>query len=131
MFKKSSIFFLTCCIALSLSLVAFAATPRYAYINSSSTNLSISGGTATSIARIRGVSNLTTKVEIFAQLQQYRNNSWDTIESWSGAANSNTIALEKQAVVAKGFKYRLKSTYSVYAGANKEQIVEYSKEVSS
>ncbi|MEW8974003.1 MAG: hypothetical protein AB2375_07395 [Tissierellaceae bacterium] len=56
------------------------------------------------------------KVEIRADLQQYKAGSWTTIKSWSNSKEGTNHGFTKNWYVAKGYSYRLVSYGYVYKG---------------
>lgn len=56
------------------------------------------------------------KVEIRANLQQYKSGSWTTIKSWSEFGNQTSYGFTKYWYVTKGYSYRLVSYGYVYKG---------------
>lgn len=106
-------------------------SPRLSYISSTDTSLSIStSGNASGMAKINGYQGVTTKVETYLYLQQYKNGSWQTVESWSQTDNNYRGTLQGTCSVSKGYNYRVKASYYAYSGSSYENIVDYSGEVS-
>ncbi len=56
------------------------------------------------------------KVEIKADLQQYKGGSWTTIKSWSSSKEGTNHDFTKDWYVTKGYSYRLVSYGYVYKG---------------
>lgn len=56
------------------------------------------------------------KVEVKANLQQYKSGSWTTIKSWSEFGNQTSYGFTKYWYVTKGYSYRLVSYGYVYKG---------------
>lgn len=54
------------------------------------------------------------KVIITQSIQQYKNGSWQTVNSWTGTYYSNSGYLNKQWYVTSGYYYRMVSTGAVY-----------------
>jgi len=105
-------------------------TPKFAYTNSTTTTMTISSsGKATVVGSITGYQGLTTSVDIFLYLQQYKNGSWVTVGSWYKTFNSYQGTLSGTMNVTKGYDYRLKASYYANKGSAWENIVSYSKTV--
>jgi hypothetical protein len=127
------------CIAFlfTMSIPAFAATdlkntamsPQYTYINDISSTTSVSNGTAKVYARLTGVSSVT-KIVISTELQQYRNGSWFSMETWTRTFSGNAATLSESSSVNSGYRYRTVSTFDVYAGSSHEAATKTSNEVS-
>ncbi|MGL4912354.1 MAG: hypothetical protein ACRC3Y_07970, partial [Romboutsia sp.] len=65
--------------------------PRYQYISSARSNISIdSKGVATISCTALGISGVK-KIEITAYLQQYKNGNWVNVASWSGSGTDNCL----------------------------------------
>ena len=81
------------CLVIPLNHLAFAdslmytletyPTPDWAYINRTTTSLSItSTGEATATAQLVGIPGVTTEIWIFMGLERYSGGSWVTVNSW-------------------------------------------------
>jgi len=61
------------------------------------------------------------------ELQQYTNDGWRTIKTWTSSSNSNASILEKDWYVAKGYSYQLKTTHTALSNGNViESFTKYS-----
>lgn len=67
---------------------------------------------------------------LLVELQQYKDNNWTTIKSWSKSA-SNSVTIDEDYSVSKGYKYQLRVTHSSYNSSGKllEATVQYSNTV--
>lgn len=54
------------------------------------------------------------ETEVRANLQQYKNNSWTTIKSWSYTEEGDSCGMAKSWYVASGYSYRVVSYGYVY-----------------
>jgi len=96
----------------------------YAYTSSTTTMLSISSsGVATSVGSIIGYQGLTTSIDIYLYLQQYKNGSWVTIGSWYQYFNKNQGTASSTMNVQKGYQYRVRASYFANSGYLFENIV--------
>ena len=106
-------------------------TPQYSYTKYCSSELTISGTTATCTSNATGYVNETTKI-IFNQTLQKQNSSgsWSDVTS---ASWTKTVyyykgsATNTKSSLASG-TYRLKTVFTVYAGSSYETITKYSSE---
>ena len=102
--------------------------PRYSYTGYTYTGLSITtSGKAYCTADVEGYDNITTKIHINMQLQQYIALQWTTIAEWQGTFNDVVGTLSKTKQVYSG-NYRVKAVYTVYSGSAYETITAYSQE---
>lgn len=120
--KKSFAVLLCACV---LSITAYAnpvnaepagaaiITPYNTYINSATSNISISKGVASCSALLRATSQ-ADKVEIVANLQRSQNSAWTTIATFSKSSNSSIVSLSETQSVTSGYSYRLVTTFNVY-----------------
>jgi hypothetical protein len=88
--------------------------PMWTYITEFSNAFDISGTGLFQFETSLSARSSITKVEVNASIQQYINGNWQTIKSWTGTANSNSIDLLKEWYVMSGYYYRLVSTGAVY-----------------
>lgn len=129
---------LLCAIVLSTSFVvgnvASAAVippdaPAYSYTSNCSSELSISGTTATCKSSITGYYNKTTKITILQTLQKKNSSgNWDYVCSWSSIIYNYCGSLTNTKSSLSSGTYRLKTVATVYAGTANETITMYSKE---
>lgn len=81
--------------------------PLYDDTNRASASLSISGGIATCLGKVKP-DNASQSASITMKLQQKKDGSWTTIATWTGSAsNGNAASLSKTKSVAKGYDYRV------------------------
>ena len=105
-----------------------AVQPRLSYTNIIYTGLSITTtGKAYCTADVEGYDNITTKIHINMQLQQYIALQWTTIAEWQGTFNDVVGTLSENKQVYTG-RYRVKAVYTVYSGSAYETITAYSQE---
>ena len=105
-------------------------TPQMVYIYRANSNLSItSAGLAQVQCYVEGYSGTVTKVAIEAELQQYKNGDWTTINSWYQSSNSYRLTLSKSMAVSKGYTYRVAATVTAYSGSDSETQTVISSEV--
>ena len=106
-------------------------TPRYYYTYSYNSELSFSGSTATCKSKATGYINTTTQIDFDQTLQKLNylggwssvdNAHWtDTVYYYKGSVTNSKSSLS-------GGTYRLKTEFTVYAGADYETIIDYSSE---
>lgn len=107
----------------SFAIPAFATVPndtvvqpRYTYIKTHITNLTIdeTTGIATSKASCYAVGGNT--VEIECKLQRYNGSSWTTIKTWT-ASGTNYASVNKDWAVYSGYTYRVYAAYRIRSTA--------------
>lgn len=128
---------LLCAIVLSVSFavgnaasaaVILPDSPAYSYTHECSSDLSISGTTATCNSSVTGYYNKTTKIVIIQILQkQNSSGNWDNVCSWSDTVYSFQGSLTNTKTSLSGGTYRLKTVAIVYAGTANETITKYSE----
>jgi len=100
---------------------------NFMYTSSTSTSISItSSGVVTGNASIIGYQGITTSVDIFLYIQQYKNGAWTTIGSWYKYTAAYYGGLQGQMSVPKGYSYRIKASYYANCGSSWENIISYS-----
>ena len=103
-------------------------TPQYTYINSASSLLTISDGTAT----IKGSVQKTPSgknISLTCTLQKKSGSTWTKIKSWSDSSSTApSVYISQKYTVSKG-EYRVKATYSVNGTNGTESGTVYSKTV--
>ncbi len=102
-------------------------TSRYIYINNAYSTLAISDGTAT----IKGFVQKTTSGEsiyLSSTLQQYSNDMWSDIKSWSKSSTASSVSISEKFTVSKG-KFRVATYYSVSGPDGSESNTVYSRTV--
>ncbi len=127
---------LICAVVLSTSFavgnVASAAVippdaPAYSYTNECSSDLSISGTTATCESSVTGYYNKTTKIVIVQTLQKKNSSGdWDYVCSWNETINGFKGSVTNTKSSLESGTYRLKTVATVYAGTEHETITKYS-----
>lgn len=107
-------------------------TPLFSYTDWCSTELYISGSTATCKSEAKGYINSTTKIEFEQTLQKL--NYFGGWSSVNGAHWEETVYNYRGSVtntkgsLSSGGTYRLKTEFTVYSGADYETIIDYSSE---
>ena len=105
-------------------------SPMYTYIITTETGLTISAsGTATVTGLLIGYSDVTDNVQIYLYLQQYKNGTWTTINSWYEIFDSYWGAIERTSSVSSGYQYRVKASYYAYSGSTYENVTQYSQTI--
>ena len=103
--------------------------PKYSYIKNATTNLAISGGTATCKATIEGYSGTTTKLVIEMTLQKKSGLfSWDDVETWKTSILSYQLTSTKTKTVGSG-TYRVRTKFTAYNGSASESTTKNSSSV--
>lgn len=139
MFRRIIILSLCLSLVLSGSIIIFASdtksensseqfeliTPYMSYI--SGTNVTISknqSGKATIYCYVSGYPGITTKIEITAYLQEYRNGAWQTINTYIQTTNSHIATLSRESTVSSGRSYRVTAMVRAFSGTRSEiQII--------
>ena len=107
--------------AASPSAVDYTISPYMDYIAQASGSLYIdSNGVATVKSSVNGYQGTTTRVEISANLQQYKNGLWVTIKTFTAESDSYRTSLSNTYSVAKGYSYRVQATIKAYCGSSVE-----------
>ena len=105
-------------------------TPQMVYISEAYSNLTISStGLAQVQCYVEGYSGTVTKVAIEAELQQYKNGDWTTINNWYQSSSSSRLTLSKSMTVSKGYSYRVVADVTAYSGSDSETQTVISSEV--
>lgn len=103
-------------------------TPFYVNINSASTSLRISGGTAYITGNVVKTTSGKT-IYLNCALQKQSGSSWTTINNWSASSTSSSANLSETYSVTSG-TYRVKMYYYVTAAdGSVESDTMYSKTV--
>ncbi len=133
MIKK--IISLLCAVVLSTSFavgnVASAAVilpdfPAYSYTRECSSDLSISGTTATCNSSVTGYYNETTKIVIIQTLQKKNSSGkWEYICSWNETIDGFKGSVTNTKSSLESGTYRLKTVFTIYAGTASETITKY------
>ena len=92
------------------------AQPRWTHIVYITGNLDISSsGIATAYGSGSALSTQVKKCKITVELQQFKNNKWNTLYTWDTTSSSFSVAtLTKSYAVYHGYSYQLKITLEVY-----------------
>ncbi len=99
----------------------FDVIPLMDYIAQAKGNLYIdASGTATVLCSVYGYQGTTTRVEISAKLQQYKNGAWSTIQTFTAESDSHRTSLSETHSVTKGYSYRVQATIKAYSGSSVE-----------
>ncbi len=107
--------------SISASAADSVPVPYMLYIANSSCDLYISSsGTATVDATIVGYQGTTTKVDITANLQQYKNGSWVTLKTFTSTSATYRADLSETYNVSTGYSYRIQATVKAYSGSASE-----------
>lgn len=134
--RKRIISLVLCCVMLCVvSIQAFAAdsnvivpsaiqysiSPYMDYIAQANGTLYInSNGVAAVDCDVNGYQGTTTRIEISANLQQYKSGRWVTIKTFTAASNSHRTNLSETHSVTKGYSYRVQATIKAYSGSSVE-----------
>lgn len=89
--------------------------PMFSYINVFQSTFDISSSGKSSSTVYLNARNVD-KIEIEADLQQYKNGRWTTIKSWSSIEDGTSNEFAKDWYVTKGSSYRLVAYGYVYKG---------------
>ncbi len=126
---------LLCAVVLSTSFavgnVASAAVispdaPAYSYAYDCTSELSISGTTATCKSSVTGYSDKTTKIVINQTLQKKNSSGdWGYVYSWYETINDFKGSVTNTKSSLESGTYRLKTVFTVYAGTASETITKY------
>ena len=105
-------------------------TPQMVYIYESQSKLNItSTGQAQVKCYVEGYSGTVTKVSIEAELQQYKDGDWVTINSWYQSSSSYRLTLSKSMAVPKGYSYQVVADVTAYNGSDSETQTIISSEI--
>lgn len=104
---------------------------QYSYTKYCSSELTISGTTATCTSNATGYINVTTQIDFYQTLQ--KQNSYGNWNDVSNASWSDTVHYYKGTVTntkssLSSGTYRLKTVFTVYSGTSYETITKYSQE---
>ena len=103
------------------SIATFVIAPRMDYIAQAKGSLYIdSNGVATVKCSVYGYDNLATRVEISANLQQYKSGRWVTLKTFTAESDSHSTNLTETYNVSKGYSYRVQATIKAYSGSKSE-----------
>ena len=99
---------------------------EFLYTATTNTSISIKSGVITGTAFLLGYQGITTKVEVFVYLQQYKNGAWTNIGDWYQYFNNYYGGFSPQKSVSSGYSYRIKASYYANSGSSWENIISYS-----
>lgn len=103
------------------SVASFAIAPRMDYIAQAKGSLYIdSNGVATVKCSVYGYDNLATRVEISANLQQYKSGRWVTLKNFTAESDSHSTSLSETYSISKGYSYRVQASIKAYSGSKLE-----------
>ncbi len=103
------------------STAEFTVRPYMDYIVQAHGSIYIDAkGVATVSSSVYGYQGTTTRVEISANLQQYKNNNWVTIKTFTAQSDSHRTSLSETHSVSKGYSYRVQATIKAYSGSSLE-----------
>lgn len=131
--KKLILMWVCMTLIFSFSMTAYADTnenthfgetyisPKMTYIAKASSNVTItSSGQAQVECYVAGHSSIVTRVKIKADLQQYKNDKWTSVKTWSTSKNKYRVTLAKSIQVSKGYSYRVVATVTAYKNSDSE-----------
>lgn len=105
-------------IAKAPSIASFTILPCMDYIAQANANLYIdSNGVATVKSSVYGYQGTTTRVEISANLQQYKSGRWVTLKTFTAESDTHRISLSNTCSVTKGYTYRVQATIKAYSNS--------------
>ena len=108
----------------------YSISPYMNYIAQANGTLYInSNGVATVDCDVYGYQGTTTRVEISANLQQYKSGRWVTIKTFTAASNSHRTNLSETHSISKGYSYRVQASIKAYSGSSAESRTVTSSEV--
>lgn len=103
--------------------------PRYAYVESINSNLSISNGKATCTSTIKGMPS-ATKIEATQYLEKRTLfGGWKGIDRWDKTVNSDTLYMSNSKGNLDDGTYRVRTVATVYSGTDYEIVEDTSEEV--
>ena len=122
---------LVLCMVFSISVMAFAnapsndtAQPLFTYINRASATMD-KGLLSTSVAATANGTASVTKMTIKLELQKKSSGVYTTVKTWTETYNSRVAAADGSTTTSPLSTYRLKATFTAYAGTKSESHVIY------
>lgn len=91
-------------------------TPQYKHTSSLTSELSISGGTASVKGNVTPTSD-AHRANVKVELQQLVDGSWKTIETWTASSTKGGCTAKGTKALTKGYSYRVYTTGKVYNNA--------------
>lgn len=130
--KKRLLTFLLVAVVLSLlsSVTVSAVEPRYAFTRSASSILTINSGTANCKSKISCYSSVT-HIDATQYLEKWDGSKWTTSEDFTATSSTDSSSLvfsQSYSGIGSG-KYRVRTVFTVYSGANYETVEAISVEV--
>lgn len=102
--------------------------PMWTYVNSFANAFDISGfGQAKVLCQV--VAFDVDQITIRLNLQQFKDDKWSTIQSWSASSETISCELVKYWYVPKGYSYRVINTGVVYLNGRMAELVSYTSPV--
>lgn len=120
--RKLIILVVLALIVASVSVPASAATeyengqpvqPRYTYIDAVGAKLSIDSRGKATCTGVGYAKDTYATVNLTVELQQYKDESWTTLQIWTGS-DVNMAVVSGEYYVYKGYKYRTLTSMVVY-----------------
>ncbi|MEF9921456.1 MAG: hypothetical protein RR769_00960 [Anaerovoracaceae bacterium] len=103
------------------NFAVFSISPRMDYIVQAKGSLYIdANGVATVSCSVYGYQDTATRVEISANLQQYKSGRWVTLETFTAESDSHRTSLSETHSISKGYRYRVQATIKAYSGSKSE-----------
>lgn len=87
--------------------------PRYTYIDAVGAKLSINSRGKATCTGVGYAKDTYATVDLTVELQQYKDQSWTTLQIWTGS-DVNMAVVSGDYYVYKGYKYRTKTSMIVY-----------------
>ena len=122
---------LVVCMVFSISVMAFAnapsndtAQPLFTYINRASASMDKGVLSTTVVGSATGTSSVT-KVTIKLELQKKSSGVYTTVKTWTKTYNEGYAYVDGTATTSPFSTYRLKATFTAYAGSKSESHVSY------
>ena len=101
--------------------------PRYAYVNSTSTDLYISNGKATCTSIIKGMPTVT-KIVATQYLEKKVLWWWEEVDHWDKTVNGDYLYMcNSKNNLDDGATYRVRTVATVYSGTDYEIVEDTSK----
>lgn len=94
--------------------------PFMTYINDADSQFSISKGTASVNAWVRGHTNVTTKCKVVVKLQVKSGTGWATVKTWTSEQNGQRASVNETLSVSSGKSYRAVTTVTAWSGSKSE-----------
>lgn len=106
--------------------------PRWTYISSTETDLTIKNTTATVDCWVKGNILSATKTKVIAELQVKNSaTNWIPVSIWTDTQDAFKSSVYETKNVTAGNTYRVKATYTVWEGTQSETVTIFSDEVTA